>query len=195
MKKLIFAAFAIMAFAITSCKKSTNVITPVKPLDTSTTNISTPGYYVKFKLNGTQYNFGYAAVARLSGPDTLSIFYYANHYPSIIVGYPTAAKSTFFGIELWTVKPAISAGMNFTVTPSDTTTTENSDFAVLGYVQSLTPPGSVYVSQGDTPAVTVTVTALTSSAISGTFSGKLFGGTSQTLQYTVTDGEFYAKLE
>jgi hypothetical protein len=135
---------------------------------------------MKFTANGTAISFPTCleVTATLNGNEHL-----------LITGENTTATSSF-EVEIIHALATLQAGQTYQVS-----STVNASNSINLYY--FTTTGDSFQTQAGNPQGTVTITGVTSNAISGTFSGKLFAASDfsgTTVLYTVTNGSFNASI-
>ncbi|HSN09226.1 MAG TPA: hypothetical protein VLS85_09310 [Hanamia sp.] len=169
----LFIFAIVIAFTITSCKKSS-------------TSGTSGGYYLNAKFDGSSKSFNTTVTAIKSnlGNGTFSL---------IIVGVTPAEE---LGLTLWSDKDDFTAGKTFTLDALGGTT-----YNMIAYAAPLgsSDPMSQWVSTYDYGTVPesfqCTITEATSAYIKGTFSGVIYQNNNSTVaSKTVTGGQFYAKF-
>lgn len=157
------------------CKKSSPGSTSSSP------------YYIKFKLNGVQKNYSTVAAAATKG---------SGYYLLVMEGVTATNANNGEALIIQLASPTDFAA-NTTFKPAFI----NSGAAVIGalltYSDNTQSAGytSSYPNLTNNPDASVTITALSTTTIKGTFTATLVSGTDYTtVKYHVTDGEFYMKL-
>ncbi|MDO3627144.1 hypothetical protein [Mucilaginibacter sp. BT774] len=177
MKTLSYTCIALAAIALTfsSCsKKSSNNPTPNGTVTSS----------MKLKLNGTDLNF--------------------NDCEEIEADVNNQKQTTITGYIITDGKPGdVNFGLNITHDPA-TLKAGQTYLAQSSYGQDdvssffyWKTSSDYYTSQPTVPAGNITITGVTATTISGTFSGKLFAPNDfqgMVLYYTITNGTFTAKI-
>lgn len=169
---LTLIALFIITFVLTSCKKSGSTINPV----TSTTSMN-------FTYNGTAQSFN----------NCLAVSASAGVEQTLITGENLSlgqVSANSFEVDILADISTIKAGQTF---PAISTPNQVGG-SVLFYFPNST---DMFVTQPVNAQGTVTVTAITASTISGTFSGKLFAQSdynANNVIYTITDGTFTALI-
>ena len=174
MKKIaqILITFFLTIFVLSSCKKSGN--NPI--LVTSTTAMN-------FNYNGTAQSFN----------NCLAVSATAGVAQTVITGENVTLgqiSANSFEVDILADITTLKAGQTFPAI----TTPNQAGGSVLFYFPNST---DVFVTQPVNAQGTVTVTAVTASTISGTFSGKLFAESdynANNLIYTITGGTFTALI-
>jgi hypothetical protein len=176
MKTLSHLCIALAAIALTfsSCKKSSNNPTPDNTVTSS----------MKLTANGTDINF--------------------NDCEEIEIDVNGQAQTTFTGYQVANGKHSdVSFGLNVVHDPTTfkagQTFQASSSFDPTNSATLVFWPNSTdsYMLDATAPQGTVTITAVTATTISGTFSGKLYvfnDPTAATQVYTITNGSFTAKI-
>lgn len=172
MKKGILASGLMMLMAIAimigSCKKDD---------DNNNNNNNNNGstYYVKFKSNGTQVNFtGF-------GTEVAIFSHSGNQYTCAVTGADTSSNIGLSMYDTTAITTKTYSGF----------TTVNSLSATLGTLVTYGDgSGTSYNSNNTT--FSITVTGLTDSTMTGTFSGSLQDNNG-TNTLTITDGDFHVK--
>ena len=177
MKTLSLLCIALAAIALTfsSCKKSSNNPTPDKTASSS----------MKFTVNGTAISFNNCGETSLSVNDvTQTLFLGVN----VTNGTPSGAS---LELNIQHDPATFKAGQTYQVASSP----GQADGATFYYSTNSTDE---FTSQPANPQGSITITEVTSTTISGTFSGKLFAYNDYagaTVVYTITNGSFTAKRQ
>jgi hypothetical protein len=164
-----FVAVLVIAFAFSACKKSN---TPAPDTTVTTTMTLTS--------NGTNLSFDDCEQVATS---------VNNVAHTIIVGSSTINKNTAFTVDIIHDVSTLKAGQAYPVASSIAQT----DAAFLYYYPNTS---NNFSTQPSSAQGSVTISGVSASTITGTFSGKLFAvadvdGT--TVIYTITNGAFTAK--
>jgi len=166
-------AVIVTSIAFSSCKKSS---TPA-PVPSTTTSM-------KLTANGTALSF--------------------NDCQEVEIDVNDAPQTTFTGVNVTGGKPGderfevdimhspttLKAGQTY---PAATSFAQPGGSALFYYPNA----NDTYITQPKNPQGTVTITEVTATTISGTFSGKLFADNDFdgiTVVYTITNGSFTAKI-
>jgi hypothetical protein len=170
MKKIIKLSFAVLfiGFVFNSCKKSSNP----PPLTSSMT----------FSFNGTNQTFNtcFALVPTMTASSQV-----------LITGYNItggAASNNSFSIQIVHDISTLQAGQTYPAAAS-TAAANSSSFVFF------TDASHDFITQTANPQGTVMITGVSSSTITGTFSGDLFAPNDtngSTVIYTITNGVFTA---
>ena len=168
-------ALAAIALTFSSCKKSSN---NPKPNNTVTSSM-------KFTANGTVVSFNNCGETSLSvNGVTQTLFLGVN----ITNGTPGNAS---FELNIQHDPTTFKAGQTYQVGSLP----DQADDLIFFYS---TNGSDNFTTQPANPQGTVTITEVTSTTISGTFSGKLFAYddyAGATVVYTITNGSFTAKRQ
>jgi hypothetical protein len=181
-------ALILVLLALPYCKKSG-----------SSGNNNASGYYLKFKLNGTQLEFDSQPIAGISYSKTDSLYTCViAAYKDVNAGLKNAITVTIFSNSAITAgssynDPAKARRANGGITPQNTLfyydSTANA-FLTMGLFASSN--GSVSL-PGVVANAHLTITELTASYLKGTFSGTVYRSGSLTQNYSITAGECYLR--
>jgi hypothetical protein len=171
--KLIVYLSAIFVF--NACNKTT--------VTTSISSNSSPSMKLAYNNTNLTFNICIAAQSDVNGSEQL-----------IISGYnetKSQISDNSFEIDLYADIDSIKVGQVF---PASTIFEQPHSMTLFFFPDST----NAYVTQVTQPIGSVTITAVTSTEIKGTFSGGLFNSddlSASALIYTVTNGSFIAKRE
>ena len=166
-------AVIVTSIAFSSCKKSS---TPA-PVPTITTSM-------KLTANGTPLSFSYCEEVEIDVNNAPQITFTGTNVTN---GKPSDAS---FEVDILHDPTTLKAGQTY---PAATSFAQP-DGSALFYSPNA---NDTYMTQPGNPQGTVTITEVTATTISGTFSGKLFAGddfSGTSVLYTITNGSFTAKI-
>lgn len=177
MKKTKFSILFILAFTLFgsfSCKKKS---------DDSSADTSTD-FFVRFKVNGVQKEFKGTTTA-LFQTIALSPTLYTASFQGI--QNSTATSTNVLGLNVSDIA-AIAVNKNYTSTIVGSTI----QASILYFDQAGAQYGSIFVTSGSSTDAVIRLTEITSTSVSGTFSGKVASSTGSNNQ-TITEGSFRVK--
>ena len=165
-KILFLGAVIFSVFAISSCKKKSD-------------NPSTSGYYVKFKLDGTdkQYTETTAAVFTTTLP----------LYSCAMIGEKLISGTVYEGMGITIFNDAAIAA-NVTYTDA-LVASIGAPQASLLYTDATGAQSSSAIASS--PNVNVVITSMDDKTVTGTFSGNIVNTTDFTTSHAVTEGQFH----
>jgi hypothetical protein len=168
----LFIAVLATALAFSSCKKSTT------PAPAGTTSSS-----MKLTSNGTAISFNECEQGTVTANGVVQTVIIADNITNGKLG------DASFEVDIEHDPATLKAGQTYQVASSF----GQADGATLFYYPNTTDN---FATQPANPQGSVTITGVTSTTITGTFSGKLFASddlTGTTVIYTITNGSFTAQ--